>query len=375
MAFEDEIRRLADSVSLLRERVATEEATKHALVLPLVQSLGFNVFDPHEVEPEYNADFGETKGWKADYTLKASDQPVIIVECKSVSNNLSGVVPQLGRYFPHTKARIGVLTNGILYRFFTDQNETNIMDEEPFWEFSLESFSDRDLEQLEKFTKGTDVTDAVTAASRLKYIVGMKETLSKQYHNQADDKANDAFAEWLARPLLPSRSRMTDEIKEMARLALHEFVEDLVLGRLRGNQQPAPVSDEAASVPEVDEPVEELADESNAEDTEQKALIVTTDEELEGYEIVKAVVGEVVDGERVTIRDAQQYCAVLLDDNNRRPLCRLHFNRSQKYIGLFDGSRTTSGTQTEMRYPIETLQDIHNYAEQIRETARRYLES
>ena len=201
MAFEDEIRNLADRLSAVKDRLATDEATKQSLVLPFLQALGYNVFDPTEVEPEYNADFGETKGWKADYALKFDGQPIIIIECKSVSNNLDGVVPQLGRYFPHTRARIGVLTNGIIYKFFTDQSEINRMDEHPFWEVDLQSLSDRDIEQLETFINGSDVSEAVTAASRLKYIAGMKITLGQQYHNEPDD----SFAEWLARPLLPPK--------------------------------------------------------------------------------------------------------------------------------------------------------------------------
>ena len=241
------------------------------------------------------------------------------------------------------------------------------MDEELFWQVNLEALNDNDLTQFKNFTKDDfDPLGAVQTASRFKYISGMKEILNQQYHHQADD----AFAEWLARPLLPPRSRMTQDIKEMARQALREFVEELVTALLRGNQTSTPVVEEeapseefGASSEEMEEPLEE------GRDTE------TTDEELEGYAVVKTIVGEVVDLDRVTLRDAQQYCAVLLDDNNRRPLCRLHFNRSQKYIGLFDGSRASSGAQIETRNAIDSLQEIHNHADRLRETARRYLQS
>ena len=370
MALEDEIRAIAERIPNLKARLATEEATKQALVLPFLQALGYNVFDPTEVEPEYNADFGETKGWKADYALKFDGQPVIIIECKVISNNLVGVVPQLGRYFPHTNARIGVLTNGIIYKFFTDQEETNRMDQAPFWEVDLESLTDRDLDQLGKFVKGSDVSEAVTAASRLKYIARMKQKLSQQYHHQPDDD----FAEWLARPFLPARSRMTPEIKTMAQEAFREFVEELVTGFLRGNQPHTSATEEEMTSEEISS---EESDVSVEESNEEGGNSEPTEDESAGYEIVKAIVGEVVDSaDRVTIRDAQQYCAVFLDDNNRRPLCRLHFNRAQKYIGLFDGSRhSTTNALLETRYAIESLQDIHNYADQLRETARRYLEA
>ena len=122
--------------------------------------------------------------------------------------------------------RIGLLTNGILYKFYTDTDKPNSMDEEPFWVLDLESLDSKDFGQLSKFAKGKELTEAISAASELSYIAKMKETLAKQYNNQAGDKADDAFAEWLARPLLPSRARMTDEIKGMARQALIEFVEE-----------------------------------------------------------------------------------------------------------------------------------------------------
>ena len=260
----------------------------------------------------------------------------------------------------------GVLTNGVVYKFFTDQNETNKMDEEPFWEVSLESLSDRDLEQLENFVNGSDVAEAVTAASRLKYIAGMKKTLSQQYH----DELEDAFAEWLARPLLPPRSRMTSEIKGMARQALHEFIEELVIGRLRGNQQPAPALEEGQPFQQSDDSLEE----TNEKTPEAPSSVVTTDEELEGLEIVKSIVSSIVDPERVKMRDNPSYCPVFLD-SNRKPLCRFYFDGQQKQIGLFDGSRYSGGSLIASMHDIGSVQEILDHADQLRETAQHYLES
>ena len=370
MAIED-IKDLAERVPSLQPMLDDEAKTKQFLILPLIRALGYDDANPAEVVPEYTADFGTRTGWKADYALMSGEHPLIVMECKQLSNRLStDEINQLGRYFsfvPFAGAKIGILTNGVIYKFFTDETEPNKMDEEPFWQVNLESLTDNDLTQFKNFTKDDfNPLGAVQTASRFKYISGMKETLNQQYHQQPDD----AFAEWLARPLLPPRSRMTQDIKEMAQQALREFVEELVTALLRGNQTSTPVVEEeapseefGASSEEMEEPLEE------GRDTE------TTDEELESYAVVKAIVGEVVDSERVTLRDAQQYCAVFLDDNNRRPLCRFHFNRSQKYIGLFDGSRASSGAQIEMRHAIESPQEINNHADQLRETARRYLQS
>ena len=369
MAIED-IKDLADRVPNLRPVLDDEAKTKQFLILPLIRALGYDDANPAEVVPEYAADFGTRSGWKADYALMSGEGPLIVMECKQLSNKLStDEINQLGRYFsfvPFAGAKIGILTNGVIYKFFTDEAEANKMDEEPFWQVNLETLNDNDLTQFKNFTKDDfDPVGAVETASRFKYISGMKEVLNQQYHHQPDD----TFAEWLARPLLPPRSRMTQDIKEMAQQALREFVEELVTALLRGSQTSTSVVEEAPSEEFVTSPEEMEEPLEGGRNTE------TTDEELEGYAVVKAIVGEVVDSDRVVLRDAQQYCAVFLDENNRRPLCRFHFNRPQKYIGLFDGSRSSSGAQLEKRHAIESLQEIHNHAEQLRETARRYLES
>lgn len=103
-----------------------------------------------------------------------------------------------------------------------------------------------------------------------------------------------------------------------------------------------------------------------AEGTGELDDIVTTQEEIDGYQIVRAIVREVVKVERVTMRDAKSYCAILLDDNNRRPICRLHLNRGVKYLGLFDAEKN------EERVRIDSLDDIFAYAGRLKLTAGSY---
>ena len=299
MAIED-IRDLAERISSLQPMLDDEAKTKQFLVLPLIRALGYDDANPEEVVPEYTADFGARTGWKADYALMSGERPLVVIECKQISNRLStDEINQLGRYFsfvPFAGPKIGILTNGVVYKFFTDEAEPNRMDEEPFWEVNLESLSDNDLTQFRNFTKDDfDPLGAVQTASRFKYISGMKETLNRQYYSQPDD----AFAEWLARPLLPPRSRMTQDIKEMAQQALREFVEELVTALLRANQTSMPVVEEV--------PSEEFraSSEEMEQQLEEGRNTGTTDEELEGYAIIKSIVGQVVDLDRVTLRDAQ----------------------------------------------------------------------
>ena len=134
-----------------------EAKTKQFLILPLIRALGYDDANPAEVVPEYTADFGTRTGWKADYALMSGERPLIVMECKQLSNRLStDEINQLGRYFsfvPFAGAKIGILTNGVIYKFFTDETEPNKMDEEPFWQVNLESLTDNDLTQFKNFTK------------------------------------------------------------------------------------------------------------------------------------------------------------------------------------------------------------------------------
>jgi len=99
--------------------------------------------------------------------------------------------------------------------------------------------------------------------------------------------------------------------------------------------------------------------------SKQENDIVTTEDEVEGYLIVKSLLRGVIDTNRVVIRDAKSYCAVLLDDNNRKPLARLHFNRSQKYFGVFDGD-------SEKKVAIAELDEILDFKERIEATVKKY---
>ena len=125
MDFKDQIKVLAERVIKLKENLQTEEATKTALIMPFIQALGYDIFDPTEVIPEYTCDLGIKKGEKIDYAICQDNAPIILVECKHWKENLDAHNSQLFRYFHVSKARFGILTNGIIYRFYTDLVEKN----------------------------------------------------------------------------------------------------------------------------------------------------------------------------------------------------------------------------------------------------------
>ncbi|WP_203563957.1 hypothetical protein [Deefgea sp. CFH1-16] len=144
----------------------------------------------------------------------------------------------------------------------------------------------------------------------------------------------------------------------MTKKALTQFLNDQVNDRLKSAMSGV------ATPSYVDLPVIENPTDSIEEKIE--SLIVTTQEELEGFHIVKSILRTIIDSKRIIQRDTQSYFGVLLDDNNRKPLCRLHFNRNQKYIGIFDSEKN------ETRYSIESLDDIYTHSDKLISTVKIY---
>ncbi|WP_244211100.1 hypothetical protein [Amycolatopsis kentuckyensis] len=148
-----------------------------------------------------------------------------------------------------------------------------------------------------------------------------------------------------------------------ARQFLNEQVNDRLKNALGGPDSYVSVSSGSVVQPEQSEPAPS-AEGGSAEETER---VVTTEEELEDYRIVRAIVCGEVPAARVAARDTKTYFGVLLDDNNRKPIARLWFNRSKKYLGVFDENKV------ETRLPISTVEDIYRHADHLRNTVARYL--
>jgi hypothetical protein len=158
MGLYEDLRNLAEQIKKRQAHVKGEEATKQALVLPFLQLLGFDVYDPTEVKPEYIADFAKKKSSgqfeKIDYAITLKGEPAIFVECKAVDVAVEDHDGQLARYFNSTPSvKLGILTNGIQYRLFTDLRNQNIMDATPFLEFNILRVTEREAELIRPFTK------------------------------------------------------------------------------------------------------------------------------------------------------------------------------------------------------------------------------
>jgi hypothetical protein len=353
MDFADKIRELAARIPTQLKHISTEEATKNALVMPFITALGYNVFDPLEVTPELSADVGVKKGEKVDYAVLQDAKPIMLFECKACSVDLDQVhASQLYRYFSVTEAHVGVLTNGIIYRFFSDLESPNKMDQRPFLEINLLSLDELGLAELKKFTKSVFQVDTIMAnAVELKYTREIKRLIGNEL-NQPSEEFSRFFASKVYSGRMTQSAR--EQFIEITKKAFQQFISERISDRLK-----SALEHEAASVSTSDK-------EETPQESPRGATVVTTEEELQGFYIVQAILAQVIDPARVAMRDQKTHCSILLDDTNRKPICRLWFNTPQKNVTLVDADKN------ETKIPIESVADIYKLADQLKETVARY---
>ena len=356
----DSIRQISKVYTERKDIIQTEEATKNALIMPFITALGYNVFDPTEVIPEFTADVGIKKGEKVDYAIIRDNKPIMLIEAKWSGEDLDvSKESQLMRYFNVTPAKIGILTNGHEYRFYTDLDQDNIMDMMPFLQFSICDISEQIVRELKRFTKSAfKIEEIASTASELKYTGAMKLYLMEQLQEPSED-----FVRHMALQVFTGRltENAREKFKVITKKALTQFISDRVSDRLA-----SALSEEKAA----NTPSEQQGDSSQEAPSEPKSKIVTTQDEIDGYNAVKAILRSKVDVKRITIKDTVNYCNVLFDGNPRKPLCRFYFNNAgNKYIVLFGEDRK------EIRIPIETVDDIYLHADKLYVILNVYLSS
>lgn len=229
----DQLRSLASRIASTKDVIQTEEATKNAMIMPFIQLLGYNVFDPLEVTPELVADVGTKKGEKVDYAILKDGKPIILFECKKSGADLDiNHASQLFRYFHVTEARFGILTNGLVYRFFTDLEQPNKMDEKPFLEFNLLDFKEQDVEELKKFAKVTfNVDDILATANELKYTRAIQNLLAEWMENPSEDLVRCVTADLLdGRRFTPA---IREQFTQITKRAFRQLIASRINERLR----------------------------------------------------------------------------------------------------------------------------------------------
>lgn len=357
MMFEDKIKDFAKNIPGKLKHIDTEETTKTALILPFLNEvMGYDTTNPAEVKAEYTADLGAKKGEKIDLAILNEGEEIIMIECKSANSELStDNISQLYRYFNITDSELGILTNGRVYQIFTDSIKPGQMDKSPFLEVNLLDLSDKEIAQLKKFSKDNfDISKIKSKVDDLKYAHDVHKILSSEI-----DSPSDEFVKVIARQAYDGtitknvRDKFYSIIKNEFKEAINEKVELRLNNALEKNGQ----YDSQGAVEDSDDG------------------IVTTNEEYEGYYIIKSIAAKVVEPERVYIRDFKSYCTVILDDNNHYPLARMFFdNVKNMKIALFDKfERDENGRRIIDTYNIDNVNEIYNYEENIIKTVNVYL--
>ncbi|MET0946322.1 MAG: type I restriction endonuclease [Flavobacterium sp.] len=348
------LEQLHQRVDSLKDQINTEEATKNAFVMPFIQILGFDIFNPTEVIPEFICDIGTKKGEKIDYVIKKDGQPILIIECKHWKENADAHNSQLHRYYHVSKARFGVLTNGHTYNFYADLERPNIMDEKPFFTLDLANLSDASIKILANFTKNSyNLENILDSAEALKYIKAIRSEFEKELQNPSDEMVKLLVSRFFEKPLTGPRVLI---FREYMKKAFSNSINESINFRLKN----------ALNINDTI-PSKEIKVTSSVDENIETPKFITTGEEIEGSQIIKAILRESIPSSRIFFRDTQSYFGILLDDNNRKPLCRLHFNSSNKYVELFHNGKDNGEKQL-----LENLDDIYMFKKELLATIENY---
>lgn len=354
MEFNEKVKQFAERVSVLKDTIQTEEATKMSLIVPVFQMLGYDVFNPLEFCPEFTADIGIKKGEKVDYAILEDGKPNILIECKSCSEQLDKHSSQLFRYFGTTPAKFGILTNGIIYRFYTDLEEANKMDLVPFLEVDMLSLKDSSINELKKFCKENFDKDKIfSTAEELKYSSLIKSVLAKEFDSPSDD-----FVRFILTNIYEGQKnqRIIEKFAPVVKRAFSSFINEIV-----NNKISSALSKEPEEANDTTEESKDIVEESISK-------IVTTEDEIESFYIIRGMLAEVVNVNDIVHRDTESYFGILYKDNNRKPICRLNLDRKNKQLFIPDANKKME------RFYINSLNDLYKYRSNLIEVVKRYMD-
>lgn len=363
MDFSEEIVALGRKSKQFGERFTkdqiNEELTKNALIMPFIRALGYDIFDPMEVVPEFSASIGEYKDARVDYAILNEGKPIIIFECKAYGSELDAKkCNQLMLYFHGTEAKVAVLTDGNRYQFYSDLEEPNKMDSRPYMEFTLEKLDPTLIPELKKLAKGSfNVDEAMSSANVLKYTREFKRIMAAQL-NQPDDD----FLRFFLRQCYDGQitQSVKDRFAPILKDALGSFIKDRINDRLQNALDQEQAKEQNAK---------EQAEAAAKAEAEAKDAIITTDDEKEGYLLVKSlIIGAGLNGDDVQLKDYKQFCNICYQ-GAYNVLVRLRFNAKPYKICFIEKG---DGDKKEERITIDRIDDIYQYRDRILQRAKAF---
>lgn len=341
MDFEEKIKNFAKRVKDLKETIQTEEATKTSIIMPFFQLLGYDVFNPNEFTPEYIADVGIKKGEKVDYAIVLNNEVVMLIEAKSINEKLDKHDSQLFRYFGTSKAKFAILTNGLIYKFYTDLEKENVMDSSPFLELNLEDLNDNHIQELKKFQKEKfNIDDIFSTASDLKYLNIIKKTLKEEFTTPSDEFVKTILNEGIYDGI--KTNSIIEKYRSLIKRSINSYINDVINARLQSAIQ---------SVEDKEENEKQI--------TIPESNINTTTEEIQSFYIVKSILSEFCNPQKISYKDTASYFGILYDNKVTKWICRIYLKESVKYIIISDNNKQ------EIRHNIDSIEDIYKYKDEL----------
>ncbi|WP_298107962.1 type I restriction endonuclease [uncultured Bacteroides sp.] len=362
MDFKDQIIQLSEKIAKQKDNIATEEATKTSFIMPMISALGYDVFNPFEFVPEMDCDLTK-RGDKIDYAIMKDNTPILLIECKHCKQNLDLHSTQLAKYYAASNARFGVLTNGVEYRFYADLEKQNIMDEKPFLIVDMLDLSDSDIEQLKKFHKSYyNEQDILSTAQELQITIQIKDLLNKNFQQPGDE-----FTRYFVKCLndWKSSSKLIEQYRPILKKSIASVINDIIADRLnvamKTNEDKVieTVSEEGTSCEKTVETAKDLPNGIVFQDEEKG--IITTQEEIDAYNIVRSILRQYVDVKRIQYKDHKSYFAINIDGSTWWWICRIYIGKRNRRIGF-----PKNGYKDNEWIDIESLDDIFNYAERLK---------
>jgi len=333
----DRIRDLASEIPDKINKIQNEEAAKMAFVQPFISALGYDIHDPAEVKPEHPMFDSGRKNDYVDFAILRDEVPIILIECKwDGANNIDlgnkDYYYQLKKYFNLSPAKFGILTNGILYKFFSeDLDDPGKMDKMPFLELNLlkvkdQIITDMNVIEMKNFSKPMDIEAAKNRALYLKKMKEIRAIIAEIFNHPSED-----FVRFIAKQSHVSfvNDNVVKEYTKLTTDAINEYISE----RIKEKLEPA---------------------------WDTKSKNKTTKEELEAYYIIKTLLGDMAEPHQIITKDSENSLDIIYEDGgSQKVVCRLYLNDSAKYIGLFDENGN------EIKNSIDSIEDINQYSDQI----------
>jgi hypothetical protein len=338
--------------------ITTEEATKNTLIIPFFTALGFDFSEPSEFSPEVFASIGEEKRERIDYALKSGDEYLMLVECKKCKDNLGkNAFNQLSDYFkalrPKLNVRIGILTNGLTYKFFSDLDEDNVLDSIPFFHFNILNFDEQKASELKQFEKSTfDINSIIANAREAKLLAAVKEILGG-YLVDPPEK----FSHFVLSKVFPNLlGRRPQELVSTFKRIISEAFNQLILDRVNGKLEQATSQNVSIDSGPETEKAPQAAPVAGDDG------IAATINKIEALAIVKTILRSKGVINRIYLKDYKDSSSILLDNKQQKILIKLYFNdTTKKRIVLGNDKANKKGNQVE----IKDVYEICKYSNEI----------